>query len=227
MQPIPGYGGRLNALEREDGSTCRVPVTQFRFTHGQVKTKFRDGSSIYETLRQLDEGELQPSDLPALDVCEYDGKLWSLSNRRLRVLLMYQAIRRDRLVYATCTLRSLLWKKEKFVHAFDTLNDGLGIDQNPYRIQRMSDSITPQLGGRDEYGTCPECGDNRWRMECEECYGFMVKFHEDRRKRYARYDFPVPMLCVRLPSEALRSRHPHQPGLPRRFVFAVKHVFPW
>ena len=78
---------------------------------------------MYDTLEQLEQGELiesprlhvqgflcqqlKPSDLPALDVCvDAHGRWWSMSNRRLLVLRMYQAVHMDRVVYARCKLRS-------------------------------------------------------------------------------------------------------------------------
>lgn len=111
----------------------RVPVFLLRFTHDCVQTKFRDGRSVYETLEQLEQGELEPSDLPALDVCVHGGKWWSMSNRRLRVLRMYQSVHMDKVVYATCKLRSTeirsaQWQEKKFARSFTTLNEGLGVD---------------------------------------------------------------------------------------------------
>ena len=122
--------------ERVQGLTeelWRVPVFLLRFTHDCVQTKFRDGRSVYETLEQLEQGELEPSDLPALDVCVHGGKWWSMSNRRLRVLRMYQSVHMDKVVYATCKLRSTeirsaQWQEKKFARSFTTLNEGLGVD---------------------------------------------------------------------------------------------------
>ena len=54
-----------------------------------------------------------------------DGKLWSLNNRRLAVLKMYQGLSQDQTVWATCILRPP--SHQKFAHAKTTQNDGLSV----------------------------------------------------------------------------------------------------
>ena len=74
-------------------------------------------------------GVTQPDDLrEPLDVSLHGGNYYSMSNRRLLVLLMYQAIRRDRAIEAPCVLRDQKWNGGKFKKADTTRNNGLGID---------------------------------------------------------------------------------------------------
>ena len=67
----------------------------------------------------------------SLDVCIVDGKVWSLSNRRLMVLLMYQAVHRDECIKARCVVRSRTWKNNRFRRSKTTITDGLSIGSNP------------------------------------------------------------------------------------------------
>ena len=60
--------------------------------------------SLYGTLDKLCRGDLQPYDLPPLEVVRTDRKLWCLSNRRLTVLKWLQATRQDDIVWAKCVM---------------------------------------------------------------------------------------------------------------------------
>merc|ERR1712202_33447 len=84
---------------------------------------------MYKTFDDLQRGKLAPAGLEEpLDVCLYEGELYSMSNRRLVVLLMYQALHLDRSIMAPCVLRDTVWKNNKFQRALTTRNNGLGID---------------------------------------------------------------------------------------------------
>ena len=61
------------------------------FTHDSIKNRFRDGRLVRETLRQLQEHEIQPSVIPIMHVCRqeipgYGNRFWAYTgNRRLWV----------------------------------------------------------------------------------------------------------------------------------------------
>jgi hypothetical protein len=127
-QPLSEIAAGAHRRPGDQRDQLRVPVNQLRFTHDRIKSRFGSGASIYETLEQLQLGKLHPFDLPPLDVCEHNGKWWSMSNRRLYVLLLYQAVRPDRVVYVMCTFRWKDWKKGKFLKKLSTTAAmGLGL----------------------------------------------------------------------------------------------------
>ena len=63
----------------------------------------------------------------------HDGNLYSMSNRRLFVLLMHQAVHRDWAVSAPCILRTKACRSNKFKKAVTTRSAGLGIDAQETR----------------------------------------------------------------------------------------------
>ena len=110
-----------------------IPVPLLRWTHSGIDSQMifahdaREGRSVYETTNQLWRGEITTRDITPLEAVYYDGKLWSLSNRRLAALKMYQALSHD-VIWVRCVLRNE--QCQKFDRASTTLNDGLGISPN-------------------------------------------------------------------------------------------------
>jgi len=60
-----------------------------------------DRPSIYRTLDWLLRGHVKSEDLPTLDCVLCDGKLWSLNNRRLADLKLFQALSQET-VWVAC-----------------------------------------------------------------------------------------------------------------------------
>eukprot|EP00928_Gymnodinium_smaydae_P074630 TRINITY_DN57660_c0_g1_i1.p1 TRINITY_DN57660_c0_g1~~TRINITY_DN57660_c0_g1_i1.p1 ORF type:complete len:642 (-),score=77.46 TRINITY_DN57660_c0_g1_i1:117-2042(-) len=121
---------RLPAACREN-EQIQVPVMALRFTHNTIDSRlhFRNQHSMFKTFDELQREVLAPDELAEpLDICLHEGKLYSMSNRRLFVLLMYQAVHRNRVVSAPCILRRTSWNSGKFWKALTTDNDGLAID---------------------------------------------------------------------------------------------------
>ena len=56
----------------------------------------REGRSVYETVDGLWRGATTEHEITPPDVVYYNGKLFSLSNRRLAALKMYQALYKKR-----------------------------------------------------------------------------------------------------------------------------------
>ena len=107
-----------------------MPVATIRFTHDTIYSRhaFKNGDSVFKLLDDLHRGHRQLQDLEPLDACYYEGKLWSMSNRRLVVLLWYQSMHRDKTILAPCHLRHPNWKNRKLSNAMTTNNEGLGIE---------------------------------------------------------------------------------------------------
>ena len=124
--------GRLPSLDNSDlfPRQWLVPVTVLRFTHDTIDAglRFANKGSMYKLLDQLQRCEVTAEELEPMDVVWDGGNLWSMSNRRLAVLLQYQALHRDRAVSARCVRRSPDWKSGKFFKSKTTNNGGLGID---------------------------------------------------------------------------------------------------
>ena len=91
--------------------------------------------SIYKMVNRLIRGTMTPKDIAEpLEIVDFRGadgrrEIYSLSNRRLTALRMYQALCEDHLVEAFCVVRSRDNEKfnEKFVRSCTTTNGGLGI----------------------------------------------------------------------------------------------------
>lgn len=84
---------------------------------------------MFKLVDQLQHGIKQPVDISEpLQVALFDGKMYSLSNRRLAALMMYQALHRDVMVKASCIICN--FDTEKFEQRYSTQNQGLGIGTN-------------------------------------------------------------------------------------------------
>jgi hypothetical protein len=141
----------LDAPRSEVRSTL-LPVSAIRFTHDTVDGRaiflhdeagqskpLDDRHSIYQTLDQLWRGCVKPEDLPALEVVLCDGKLWSLSNRRLADLKMLQMLQQQQTVWVACVLRPPSHPKFRWAKTTDT--DGLSI-----RLSCIGDNIPFHMG---------------------------------------------------------------------------------
>ena len=89
-----------------------VPVPPLRWTHSGIDRRMifahdeREGRSVYETTDNLWRGVTTTRDITPLEVVYFGGKLWSLSNRRLAALKMYQALSGDKVIWVRCFLRN-------------------------------------------------------------------------------------------------------------------------
>ena len=76
--------------------------------HGEDKD-VENRESIYNTLHEIWRERLLPKDLPPLHVVIDNGKLWSLSNRRLAVFKLLQATCQQKPVWVPCDCRSFYY----------------------------------------------------------------------------------------------------------------------
>lgn len=117
-------------------ATVLCAVKKLRFTHNTINhyAQFGNEKSLYLLFHEFQKGLREPDDLDEpLEVIDTgDGKFWSLSNRRLVSLLMYQALHEDKDIHTRINLRHIrtLRGKElqKFKGSKTTKNDGFGID---------------------------------------------------------------------------------------------------
>jgi len=62
----------------------RVNPNEIHFTQDTISPYFSDRpGTISDTIRALREGHVTPDEIPVIRVVEYNGKHWSLDNRRL------------------------------------------------------------------------------------------------------------------------------------------------
>lgn len=95
-----------------------------------------DDDSVFKLVDQLQRGEKRAVDIDKpLDIVQYHGHFYSLSNRRLTALMMFQNLHRDRAVKAWCRICSS--DTEEFETKHQTSNDGLGIDVRPGESQHF------------------------------------------------------------------------------------------
>jgi hypothetical protein len=86
-----------------------LPVLILRWTHNHIEQHmyFRHDQpgdalpqncrkSTYDTLNHLVHGKRQIAEPPPAEVVGHDRKLWSLSNRRLTILKLFQSMQQDK-----------------------------------------------------------------------------------------------------------------------------------
>ena len=82
--------------------------------HGEDKD-VEDRESIYNTLDELWREGLLPRDLPPLEVVIDNGKLWSLSNKRLAVFKLLQATCQQKTLWVSIRGNALCWLRSSTI----------------------------------------------------------------------------------------------------------------
>lgn len=115
----------------EVNAIIEVPVILVRFTTNDGNEScldFKNQMSIFKTFDKLQRGITRPQDLEEpLEVCMHGGTLYTLSNKALFALLMYQAVNRHLVVQASCILRPPVCTSGKHEETQNTKHYGLGI----------------------------------------------------------------------------------------------------
>ena len=113
-------------------SRLEIPVLCLRWTHDSINRKMMFGhngvedASILKLVDQLQRGVKVAGDInEPLDVAQHNERFYSLSNRRLTALMMFQSLNRDITVKAWCKVCSS--DTQKFEEANSTSTDGLTI----------------------------------------------------------------------------------------------------
>lgn len=118
--------------------TAVLPVQRLRWTHDGINAHMtfgqgrRQDSSIYEVVHDLFSERLKPTDIPPLQVVLDGNKLFSLNNRRLAALKMYQALRQHEVIRVPCEVYQpddprIKLKYQDAKSTGPQLGDGLGI----------------------------------------------------------------------------------------------------
>lgn len=118
LHDLLAFQKEVNSSTTKAGFT-EVPVALLLWTQDTINQHVRFGTStsgervpeenmicIWQTLDQLFHGSLEPERLP-LRVVLHDSKLWSLDNRRLTVLKMYQATKQNVIIKVPCKIFTL------------------------------------------------------------------------------------------------------------------------
>ncbi|MED1690205.1 RHS repeat-associated core domain-containing protein, partial [Brevibacillus agri] len=114
--------GRLKIFKQASklADTGVLDPKSIRFTQNNIKGEFKSGGNVYDVIEGLKSGKINPNDIPAIEIFELDGKIYTLDNRRLFVF--QQAGINIRYVKAPLekVMSQSSWK-------FTTINDGASI----------------------------------------------------------------------------------------------------
>jgi hypothetical protein len=77
------YGDEVLEGAGELAKNGFLDASKIRYTQSSIKSSFKSGDSIYDTISGLKSGKIKPSDIPEIRIFEKDGNLYSLDNRRL------------------------------------------------------------------------------------------------------------------------------------------------
>ncbi|RGB29124.1 hypothetical protein C1646_766972 [Rhizophagus diaphanus] len=81
----------INNLECNNNDVIDVPLEIIRYSQRKINPLFKGRGlirkSIYETVNELKNKEIKyGNELPIIEICVYEGKVWSMDNRRLYCL---------------------------------------------------------------------------------------------------------------------------------------------
>lgn len=134
QEPPAADGTSFYRLER------KMDARQLHFCQAHISPNFRDGRPIYELLNDVNSGGVDPlRELEPLDVVHFEGKWWSLSNRRLWVLKHCSAATSGQAMWVRVQVRP---PDGKFRERLASTNGGTSV-----RITR-SRSASPVSRGR-------------------------------------------------------------------------------
>lgn len=67
-----------------------ISPSEIRYSQDTMRSRFRNGNPIEETLINLLSGKITVDDIPRISVAEKDGKYYSMDNRRLYVFKRFE-----------------------------------------------------------------------------------------------------------------------------------------
>lgn len=108
--------------------------SEIRYSQNSMRSRFRNGNPIEETLRKLLSGKITVVDIPRIRVAEKDGKYYSMDNRRLYVFKRFEE-KKGTKIKVKCIETGMDPGK------FTTTNDGTSI-----RIKESRNSSDFNLG---------------------------------------------------------------------------------
>lgn len=118
--------GFVKTIDKRDISPISGIMDPYniRFTQGGISAEFSDGSSVFEVIKKMRDGKIDPGEIPAIRIFVKNGVFYSVDNRRL---FLFQQ------VGAPIKYELITTPKEVMKHSFkfDTVNDGRGIIVRP------------------------------------------------------------------------------------------------
>jgi hypothetical protein len=115
--------GGSNSIETLSLGFTRENIQNLRFSQSDASPFFSDGGRVDTLVDALQSGKLTPDDLPALQVVQLEGKLFSINNRRLAA---YSLAGVDDIPIEVVSLKDASIAK-RFFSRFDPIN-GEGFD---------------------------------------------------------------------------------------------------
>lgn len=91
-----------------------------RFSHDKIKNSFRDGKTIEDLVNGLKNGTIKPSQIPPIRLCNKDGLLYTIDNRRLAAFQQADVP----IPYRMATLQE---QAEALTYKFTTNNEGVSV----------------------------------------------------------------------------------------------------
>jgi len=128
-------------------------VDDIRFSHGKISDHFKNNSPITDLVSQLVHGTVDPQRKGELilNVVEFEGKMWTLRNRRFCAFKAQQHFIRKRNPSANVEVQVYVLPLNcgavlfKFLDAFSTKNGGTMVDIRRSTRSTKSRAIDPFL----------------------------------------------------------------------------------
>lgn len=176
-----------------DVEECRVPVQSLHFTHDSICRVYRHGPEAGSDLEALVEdlrmGRVDPlaCESLVLEVVRYQGRFYSLNNRRLWALQQHQLLLTSQNAVVLASVRLLPWTArdilKRFSKAFDTNLDGEAIRCRTSQDGAPTDGVVATTLGRAVLAT-PIAKEAEARRETA-----MLKRQEQGQRRHSE---PAP-----------------------------------
>ncbi|XP_036369109.1 uncharacterized protein LOC118767871 [Octopus sinensis] len=127
--------------------SLRLSPSDIRYTQDSIACKFRNGTTLTETISDLVKGTITPDGIPVISVYLKDGKYYSTDNRRLYVFKELQSRSQPDLKIRVHVTSAALPPSK-----FTTLNDGQSIKvRGPSSNNRLSMDFDDSSTDSDDF----------------------------------------------------------------------------
>ncbi|CAD7964127.1 unnamed protein product [Amoebophrya sp. A25] len=101
------------------------PCHEILFTQSSIKDRFQDGHALLDTALALARQDIKKHNVQMITVVQYQGKYWSLDNRRLAVFRLLQMA--DRLRTIKCEVVPFERREEEYHRKCDSKTNGTAV----------------------------------------------------------------------------------------------------